>query len=429
MKRAPFLVLAAGLLGAILLAPASVSLAADIRVCENANMRGPCVDLRHGVNDLRDWGVSNSISSFSIGSGTWLMCTEPNFGGRCEAFSDSVSNLRGSSFQDRISSIRPIREGGGGNWGGWGGEEQWRRIGIAVYSDSNFRGRSWVFTDDIRDLSRMGMNNQISSVRVYGGRWRLCRTPNFGGCIDVTSDISNLRDIGFNDQVSSIQEVGPGGGRPDGGWGGGGPGGGWGSGSGGGGRVFITVYSDKGFSGRSWNFEKDVRNLGAMGMGNQISSVKVAGGRWRLCRTSSFEGCVEVGEDVYDLRDLGMNDQVNSIELVRSGGGWGGGGGGWGGGSGGSGGGWGGSGGGPRDEAILYEQPGFRGRSVTITGESSNLRDQGFNDKAMSIRIRGTWQLCSDAKYRGQCISVEGDQEDLGRIGIARNLSSIRKER
>ena len=132
-------------------------------------------------------------------------------------------------------------------------------------------------------------------------------------------------------------------------------------------------------------------------------------------RSASFQPsiCSEVGEDVWDLKSLGINDQVNSIERVRSGGGWGGSG----------------SGGGPREEAILYEQPGFRGRSVTVSGEASNLRDHGFNDKAMSIRIRGTWQLCSDANYRGQCVSIQGDQDDLGRFGIARNLSSIRKER
>jgi hypothetical protein len=416
MKRVLKFAAGAAVLGVALLAPCRESSAADVRVCENANMRGPCIDLRHGVNDLRDWGISDSISSFTIGSGAWLMCTETNFGGRCETFTDSRNNLQGTPFQDRISSLRPVREGGGGNWGGWGGENEWRRIGIAVYSDKNYRGRSWVFTDDIRDLSRMGLNNQASSVRVLGGRWRICRSPNFGGCIDVTDDIPNLRDVGFNDQVSSIQEVGPGGGRPDGGWGGGG-------------RPSITVYSDKGFSGRSWNFDKDVRNLGSMGMGDRISSVKITGGRWRLCRSSSFDGCVEVSEDVWDLKDLGINDQVNSIELVRRGGGSGGG---WGGSGSGGGGGWGGSGGsggGPRDEAILYEQPGFRGRSVTVNGESSNLRDQGFNDKAMSIRIRGTWQLCSDANYRGNCVSVEGDQDDLGRLGISRNLSSIRKER
>jgi hypothetical protein len=415
MKRAHRLALSAALLGAALLAPSRGSSAAEIRVCEHSGLRPPCIELRHGVNDLSDWGISNSISSFSIGSGAWLMCTEPNFRGRCETFAESRQNLKGTPFQDRISSLRPVRAGGGGNWGGWEGEGEWQRIGIAVYTDRDYKGRSWVFSDDIRDLSRMGLNNQISSVRVFGGRWRLCRSTNYGGCLEISGDVSNLRDLGFNDQVSSIQEIGPGGGRPGGGWGG--------SGGSGGERVSITVYSDRGFAGRSWSFDKDVRNLGSMGMGDRISSVKVSGGRWRLCRTSSFGGCVEVDEDVRDLKALGINDQVNSIQRVRSGGGWGGSGGGWGGS------GSGGGAGGPRDEAILYEQPGFRGRSVTVTGEASDLRDVGFNDRAMSVRVRGSWQLCSDVKYRGGCVSIRGDQDDLGRLGLPRSLSSLRKER
>ena len=93
--------------------------------------------------------------------------------------------------------------------------------------------------------------------------------------------------------------------------------------------------------------------------------------------------------------------------------------------------GWGGSGsgGGPREEAILYEQPGFRGRSGTVTREASNLRDHGFNARAMSIRIRRTWQPCSDASYRGQSLSVQSVRDDLGRLGISRNTFSLRRER
>jgi hypothetical protein len=411
MTRARSLVVAAALAGAALLLSARPADAADIRVCENSRMRPPCVNLQHGVNDLSDWGISNSISSFSIGSGRWMMCTEPNFGGRCEVFSEGRDNLQGTTFQDRISSLRPVRGGGGGNWGGWGNEEQWRRIGIAVYTDADYRGRSWVFTDDVRNLKDMGLRNQVSSLRVIGGRWSVCRNPNFGGCIEVNRDIPNLRSIGFNDQISSIRELGPGSGPGGGGggWGGSG-GGGWGSsGSGGGGRPQITVFRDFGFAGPSRSFDSDQRDLASMGLGNSISSLRISGGRWRVCKTPRMEQCFVLDRDVADLRQMGFNDQINAFELVRSGGDQG--------------------GDSSRDEAILYEQPGFRGRSVTVSGESSNLRNEGFNDRAMSIRLRGTWQLCSDANYRGSCVSVRGDQSDLTPYRLSRNLSSLRKER
>lgn len=313
MSRVTRFVAVAGIAGAALVFPGSNAPAAEIRVCENSRMRPPCIDLRHGVNDLNAWGISNSISSFSIDSGSWLMCTQPNFAGRCETFTGSRDNLQGSAFQDNISSLRPVREGGGGNWGGWGGSSEWGRISITVYSDVDYRGRSWVFSDDVRNLSSMGMSDKISSVRVSGGRWRICRQTDFRGCTDVDGDIPDLRDFGLNDQVSSIQEVGPGG-------------------SGGGGN---------------WN-----------GSGNSGS----------------------------------------------------------------------GDGGGSYDTAILFEKTGFRGRSVTVNGSSSNLQDLGFNDRAKSIRIRGTWQLCPDTKFRGACVSVRGDQADLSRFGLYSSLSSLRHE-
>lgn len=174
-----------------------------------------------------------------------------------------------------------------------------------------------------------------------------------------------------------------------------------------------------------------------MGLSNRISSVRVSGGRWRVCRETNFRGCTDVDGDIPDLRDLGLNDRISSIQERGPGGGGHGGhggsgsGGDWNGSGGsGSGGGWGGSGGGggSRDTAILYEGTGFRGRSVTVNGSSSNLNDQRFNDRARSIRIRGSWQLCSDSKFRGECVSIRGDQEDLSRFGLNGSLSSLRRE-
>lgn len=327
MSRIARFAVLAGFAGASLLPSSGNVSAAEIRVCENARMRGPCVDLRHGVNDLGDWGISNRISSFSIGSGSWLMCTRPDFGGRCQVFDEGRDNLQGTPFQDAISSLRPVRGGRDSAWGGPGGAADWQRIGIAVYTDRDFRGRSWVFSDDVRDLRRMGLNDQISSIRVLGGRWRICRESDFRGCVELRGDVSNLRDFGFNDMVSSIEEVSSRGG----GWGGPGDG-----------RPGFGRPGD----GRPGN--------GRPG-------------------------------------DGGWNGE-------------------------------------PRDTAVLYDQPGFRGRSITVSDSASNLRDLGFNDRAMSIRARGRWRLCSDANYRGSCTTIRGDVEDLSRLGLDRNLSSLRKD-
>jgi len=74
--------------------------------------------------------------------------------------------------------------------------------------------------------------------------------------------------------------------------------------------------------------------------------------------------------------------------------------------------------------ATLYELPGFQGRSIVVNGSTNNLDDVGFNDRARSVRLTGTWKLCEDAGYRGHCETVDGSIADLRSRGI-NGLSSI----
>jgi hypothetical protein len=169
--------------------------AAEIQVCEHKNYGGRCVTLLHGVNDLRDWGMSDRISSFRIRSGTWRMCGAPNLQGACQDFTRSVSDLAGTRLQDTVSSLRPVRVGTGGG-----------ATAIVVYTAPNFRGRSLVFSDDIADLRMVGLNDRISSVRVLSGRWVMCTDINYVGCRAVVEDMPDLGAIGWGSRISSIRE-------------------------------------------------------------------------------------------------------------------------------------------------------------------------------------------------------------------------------
>lgn len=91
---------------------------------------------------------------------------------------------------------------GGGNGGGWGD-----RASITVYRDSNYRGASQTFDGEVRDLSRVGMNDQISSMR-FRGEWEACTDANFRGyCQRFTGDVRNLSNYGINDRISSLRPV------------------------------------------------------------------------------------------------------------------------------------------------------------------------------------------------------------------------------
>ena len=410
------------LIATFLSAGAAVAAAAEIQVCEHKNYAGRCVTLLHGVNDLRDWGMSNTISSFRIRSGTWRMCTAPNLQGACQDFTRSVSDLAGTRLQDAVSSLRPVRSGSGG-----GG------TAIVVYTAPNFRGRSLVFSDDISDLRRVGLNDRISSVRVLGGRWVICTDINYVGCRSIAADVPDLGAIGWDGRISSIREG-------QNWWNAGGGSRGYGSGyeSGGrsgypgGGGTAIVVYTAPNFRGRSLVFSDDISDLRRVNLNDRIASVRVLGGRWVLCTDINYVGCRSVAADIPDLDAIGWGGRVSSI---REGQNW------WnaGGGSRGYGGGYeggrpGGTGGGYGQRGnenlvptlTLFLEPNFRGRSYQTQREIRNLVDVGFNDMAASIRVSGgRWQVCTDKNFQGQCLVITRDTNELA-TNFMRQISSIR---
>ena len=172
----------------------------EVRICDRPNLNGECVDLRHGVADLRQFGMNNRVTSFEIRSGRWLMCSERGFSGQCVTFDASVRNLRRTNFNNTVASLRPVRRGDRG-------PNAWR-TSITLYEEANYRGRSWTFADDERDLSRFSMSNRVSSVRVNGGRWNLCLDVDYGRCERIDASVPRLRDFGLNNKISSIEEIG-----------------------------------------------------------------------------------------------------------------------------------------------------------------------------------------------------------------------------
>lgn len=94
-------------------------------------------------------------------------------------------------------------------------------------------------------------------------------------------------------------------------------------------------------------------------------------------------------------------------------------GGGW---NGGNGGGWG------RSSITVYENSNFRGASREFVGEDRNLGRTPFNDRISSVRVRGRWEVCTDAEFRGRCRIVEGDIRNLNG-GFNDSISSMRPVR
>ena len=80
-------------------------------------------------------------------------------------------------------------------------------------------------------------------------------------------------------------------------------------------------------------------------------------------------------------------------------------------------------------DIVFYESDGFRGRSFVANQTISNFANVGFNDRASSVVIRsGTWQLCSDAFFRGRCVTLApGEYPTLRSMALENQVSSARE--
>lgn len=76
----------------------------------------------------------------------------------------------------------------------------------------------------------------------------------------------------------------------------------------------------------------------------------------------------------------------------------------------------------------VFEDRNFRGDAVTYNSNVSNLPSR-FNNRISSIRVGPgeTWQVCDQSNYRGQCVNVSGEENDLGRNNWDNRISSLRR--
>lgn len=80
-------------------------------------------------------------------------------------------------------------------------------------------------------------------------------------------------------------------------------------------------------------------------------------------------------------------------------------------------------------QIIFYQNEGLRGPVFTANKAIDNLEHYGFNDRASSAVVeRGQWEICSDAYYRGNCITLRpGQYPSLGSMGMNNRVSSVRR--
>ena len=154
-------------------------------------------------------------------------------------------------------------------------------------------------------------------------------------CARVGEDIPDMPE-GMNDQISSIRVFGD---------------------------VEVAIFQDGRFRGRSIRYNRDVRNLGAQGWNDRLSSISVRAGSLGEGRPPEWG-------------DSGM----------------------------------------PREGACFFEDANFRGRSFCLQrGRSYASLPDGFNDRISSIRVqRARVTVFIDSDFRGNSVEIRSDVPNVG---------------
>lgn len=278
---------------------------------------------------------------------------------------------------------------------------------VTFYEQDGFQGRSFTTQQQVPNFQRYGFNDRASSVNVVGERWEVCDDNRFRGrCVVLRpGQYPSLDAMGLSDRISSVRAIARNARVAE--------------------RRYapapvassqVTFYEAEGFAGRSFTTTQLVDNFQANGFNDLASSILVTGqDQWEICDDVRFNGrCVVLRPGKYpSLGALGLNNRVSSVRVVsrderveerRNG---------------------------PAPVATrvtFYEQEGFGGRSFTTDKPIDNFQRNGFNDLASSVVVVGDrWEVCDDVRFEGRCMVLRpGQYPSLAAMGLNNQVSSVR---
>ncbi len=156
--------------------------------------RGSSVQITAAVTDLGSLNFNDTASSIFVVSGKFEVCKDFNFKGSCQTYGQGLHNL--GSLSDAATSIRPTGASAGGDSGSGV---------ILLFTDKDGNGKVVRLTSSVKNLSDYaGFNDTVSSVAIFKGSWKLCKSKDYGGsCTTLTSGVYNLES--FDNSISSLR--------------------------------------------------------------------------------------------------------------------------------------------------------------------------------------------------------------------------------
>lgn len=266
---------------------------------------------RRAINDeerdLNHLRFNDRAKSIRIKSGTWEVCTDGRFRGRCEVLTHDMRSLYDIGMGTTISSLRPVRDRGhhatGPRHGRHGDDRYYGHReprAIEFFYGRHYHGDSRVFARAVGNLSAFLFNDRAQSVRIHRGSWQICEHDDFGGtCIIADRDIANLAHYGLAGEVTSFRPL---------------------SDVKRHGKGLVQLYGRPGFEGRQTSVNRSRSSLRYLGFNDDAYSLRVFGGKWLACEHADYKGrCVIVERNVRNLSRFGLGGEISSLKRVRKG--------------------------------------------------------------------------------------------------------------
>ena len=76
---------------------------------------------------------------------------------------------------------------------------------------------------------------------------------------------------------------------------------------------------------------------------------------------------------------------------------------------------------------VVFDQPNFKGRSLTFDRSVPSLAKVNFNDVIASVQVKGgrDWVLCEHRNFMGKCVRIVVKEKNLKRLKIDGQVSSL----
>ncbi len=200
--------------------------AAQITFYEHDNYGGRVFTTRNAVDNFTNFGFNDRASSVVVERDNWEICEAAGYGGQCRVLQPGrYPSLSQMGLNDRISSVRMISRNEAVAASRYAPQTDNERLHeaaraqaragqvqplITFYENDNYGGRSFSTHGEVDNFQRSGFNDRASSVVVQGEGWEVCEAQGYAGrCMVLRpGHYPSLSRMGLNDRISSVRTVG-----------------------------------------------------------------------------------------------------------------------------------------------------------------------------------------------------------------------------